>query len=164
MVIQTNGQRTSQPFPIMPECPTGIEVIALNKCIHKISIYLLNTAQLYVSNIPFDMYEDELLPLFASVGDICMFRLMMSFSGANRGFAYLMYVDRTASERALQLFDRCTVGPPGPRHRMFVQISANRCRLLLGNMHNNLHADAIYTMVQQLTQGQGVQSVGGICC
>lgn len=117
-----------------------------------------------MSNIPFEMYEDELLPLFASVGDIRMFRLMMNFSGTNRGFAYLTYADRAASELALQLFDRCPVGPPGPRHRLHVQISANRCSLLMGNMHKDLHADDIYAMLQQLTQGQGVKSVGDISC
>lgn len=40
------------------------------------------------------MYEDELVPLFENAGTIYEFRLMMEFSGDNRGYAFAMYTNR----------------------------------------------------------------------
>jgi len=47
-----------------------------------------------VGKIPRDMYEDELVPLFEKAGRIYEFRLMMEFSGENRGYAFVMYTNR----------------------------------------------------------------------
>lgn len=41
------------------------------------------------------MYEDDLVPLFEKAGRIYEFRLMMEFSGENRGYAFVMYTDRS---------------------------------------------------------------------
>ncbi|KAL4631369.1 hypothetical protein GN956_G15014 [Arapaima gigas] len=47
--------------------------------------------EVFVSRIPRDVYEDRLIPLFQAVGGLYEFRLMMNFSGQNRGFAYAKY-------------------------------------------------------------------------
>ncbi|XP_076005364.1 dead end protein 1 [Genypterus blacodes] len=47
--------------------------------------------EIYISQIPRTIYEDLLIPLFNSVGSLWEFRLMMNFSGQNRGFAYAKY-------------------------------------------------------------------------
>ncbi|KAF3837776.1 hypothetical protein F7725_009544 [Dissostichus mawsoni] len=47
--------------------------------------------EVFISQIPRDTYEDVLIPLFGSVGPLWEFRLMMNFSGQNRGFAYAKY-------------------------------------------------------------------------
>lgn len=47
--------------------------------------------EVFISQIPRDAYEDLLIPLFSSVGPLWEFRLMMNFSGQNRGFAYAKY-------------------------------------------------------------------------
>ncbi len=39
-----------------------------------------------MGKIPRDMYEDELVPVFERAGRIYEFRLMMEFSGENRGY------------------------------------------------------------------------------
>lgn len=38
------------------------------------------------------MYEDELVFVFERVGKIYEFRLMMEFSGENRGYVFVMYI------------------------------------------------------------------------
>lgn len=50
--------------------------------------------EVFVGKIPRDMFEDELVPLFETVGQIYEFRLMMEFSGENRGYAFVMYTNR----------------------------------------------------------------------
>lgn len=50
--------------------------------------------EVFVGKIPRDMYEDELVPLFDKAGKIYEFRLMMEFSGANRGYAFVTYTKR----------------------------------------------------------------------
>ncbi|KFP81083.1 Dead end protein 1, partial [Apaloderma vittatum] len=44
--------------------------------------------------MPQDVYENVLIPLCQSVGKLYEFRLMMTFSGLNRGFAYAKYSNR----------------------------------------------------------------------
>ena len=38
-----------------------------------------------------DCFEDELVPVFASVGRIYELRLMIEFSGTNRTYCYVRY-------------------------------------------------------------------------
>lgn len=56
--------------------------------------------EVFVGKIPRDMFEDELVPLFEKAGKIYEFRLMMEFSGENRGYAFVMYTNRWRSVTA----------------------------------------------------------------
>ena len=44
--------------------------------------------EIYCYRIPRDCFEDELVPIFASVGKIYELRLMIEFSGSNRSYCY----------------------------------------------------------------------------
>ncbi|XP_064527625.1 dead end protein homolog 1 isoform X1 [Pseudopipra pipra] len=73
-LVQINGQRRyggPPPGWVGDPPPAGTEV--------------------YIGKLPQDLYEDVLIPLFQSVGKLYEFRLMMTFSGLNRGFAYAKY-------------------------------------------------------------------------
>lgn len=51
--------------------------------------------QLYIGQIPRDVYEDQLIPIFEDVGQIWDLRLMMDpVNGKTRGYAFLIYVNR----------------------------------------------------------------------
>lgn len=50
--------------------------------------------EVFVGKIPRDMYEDELVPLFERAGKLYEFRLMMEFTGENRGYAFVMYTNK----------------------------------------------------------------------
>ncbi|KAL0970674.1 hypothetical protein UPYG_G00245550 [Umbra pygmaea] len=93
-MVQENGQRKfGGPPPGWdgPPPPRGCEV--------------------FVGKIPRDMYEDELVPVFERAGRIYEFRLMMEFSGENRGYAFVMYTTREGAQRAIHLLDNHEIHP-----------------------------------------------------
>ncbi|KAG7473066.1 dead end protein-like 1, partial [Solea senegalensis] len=61
--------------------------------------------EVFISNIPRDAYEDLLIPLFSSVGSLWEFRLMMNFSGENRGFAYAKYGSSSVAADAIRVLN-----------------------------------------------------------
>ncbi|NXW77683.1 DND1 protein, partial [Hirundo rustica] len=62
--------------------------------------------EVYIARLPQDIYENTLIPLFESVGKLYEFRLMMTFSGLNRGFAYARYGSLRDAQRAIATFHR----------------------------------------------------------
>ncbi|NXO72431.1 DND1 protein, partial [Phainopepla nitens] len=62
--------------------------------------------EVYIARLPQDVYEDTLIPLFQSVGKLYEFRLMMTFSGLNRGFAYARYAAPQDARRAIASLHR----------------------------------------------------------
>lgn len=67
-MVQENGQRKYGPMPNWgnaPEPDRGCEV--------------------FVGKIPRDCFEDEIIPVIEKIGPIYEFRLMMEYSGYNRG-------------------------------------------------------------------------------
>ncbi|XP_039557718.1 dead end protein homolog 1 isoform X4 [Passer montanus] len=62
--------------------------------------------EVYIARLPQDVYENTLIPLFESAGRLYEFRLMMTFSGLNRGFAYARYGSRQDAQSAIAAFHR----------------------------------------------------------
>lgn len=59
--------------------------------------------EVFCGKIPKDMYEDELIPLFEKCGSIWDLRLMMDpMTGTNRGYAFVTFTTREATQRAVQ--------------------------------------------------------------
>uniref|UniRef100_A0A3Q2DM25 DND microRNA-mediated repression inhibitor 1 n=1 Tax=Cyprinodon variegatus TaxID=28743 RepID=A0A3Q2DM25_CYPVA len=67
--------------------------------------------EVFISHIPRDVYEDLLIPLFRSVGPLWEFRLMMNFSGQNRGFAYAKYGTNALAMKAIQKLNGYMIEP-----------------------------------------------------
>ncbi|NXE44047.1 DND1 protein, partial [Ptilorrhoa leucosticta] len=65
--------------------------------------------EVYIARLPQDVYENTLIPLFESVGKLYEFRLMMTFSGLNRGFAYARYASPQDARNAIATFHRFQV-------------------------------------------------------
>ena len=55
--------------------------------------------------------QDELVPLFLSAGRLYQVRMMVEFSGANRGYCYLKYSNPTEAEAARVRLDSQQVRP-----------------------------------------------------
>ncbi|XP_054719025.1 probable RNA-binding protein 46 [Uloborus diversus] len=106
-IVQENGQRIMGPPPgwVGPPPPKGCEV--------------------FVGNLPRDTFEDKLFPLFATVGTIYQFRLMMDFSKSNRGFAFVTYTNKVDCQKAIDFLNTY----PIKRHRIGVMKSLDNCRL-----------------------------------
>nr|XP_010970103.1 dead end protein homolog 1 [Camelus bactrianus] len=58
-------------------------------------------SEVFIGRLPQDVYEHQLIPLFQRVGRLYEFRLMMTFSGLNRGFAYARYSSRRGAQAAI---------------------------------------------------------------
>ncbi|KAL4641795.1 putative RNA-binding protein 46 [Arapaima gigas] len=131
-MVQENGQRKFGPPPGWegPPPPRGCEV--------------------FVGKIPRDMYEDELVPLFERAGRIYEFRLMMEFSGENRGYAFVMYTSREAAQMAIHLLDNYEIRPG---KFIGVCVSLDNCRLFVGSVPKERSKEEIFEEMKKLTEG-----------
>ncbi|KAL2079338.1 hypothetical protein ACEWY4_025082 [Coilia grayii] len=132
-MVQENGQRKfGGPPPGWegPPPPRGCEV--------------------FVGKIPRDMYEDELVPVFERAGRIYEFRLMMEFSGENRGYAFVMYTTREAAQRAIQLLDNHEIRPG---KFIGVCVSQDNCRLFIGSIPKDKRKEEIQEEMMKVTEG-----------
>uniref|UniRef100_A0A3B5ABM9 Probable RNA-binding protein 46 n=1 Tax=Stegastes partitus TaxID=144197 RepID=A0A3B5ABM9_9TELE len=106
--------------------------------------------EIFVGKIPRDMYEDELVPLFERAGRIYEFRLMMEFSGENRGYAFITYTNREAAHRAIQTLDNHEVRPG---KFIGVCVSLDNCRLFIGSIPKDKKKDEIMEEMMKVTDG-----------
>ncbi|KAM7366634.1 hypothetical protein PAMP_016055 [Pampus punctatissimus] len=106
--------------------------------------------EVFVGKIPRDMYEDELVPLFERAGRIYELRLMMEFSGENRGYAFVMYTNREAAQKAIQMLDNYEIRPG---KFIGVCVSLDNCRLFIGSIPKDKKKDEIVEELKKVTDG-----------
>lgn len=125
--IQINGQRitTNETF---------------KHCLKAIR----NPTEVFIRRIPYTMYEDNLIPLFETVGIVLQFRLMMNYSGRNRGFGYIIYLDQNDGYRAILNLDNILVSS---WCRLQLCISRNLRRLWLDNVCDELDVNAVIGLI-----------------
>ena len=58
--------------------------------------------EVYCYRIPRDCFEDELVPVFSTVGKIYELRLMIEFSGTNRSYCYVRYTKQDEAREAIK--------------------------------------------------------------
>ncbi|XP_039608658.1 probable RNA-binding protein 46 isoform X1 [Polypterus senegalus] len=132
-MVQENGQRKfGGPPPGWegPPPPRGCEV--------------------FVGKIPRDMYEDELVPVFERAGRIYEFRLMMEFSGENRGYAFVMYTTKDAAQKAIHMLDNFEIRPG---KCIGVCVSLDNCRLFIGSIPKEKKKEEILDEMKKVTDG-----------
>ncbi|XP_020366157.2 probable RNA-binding protein 46 isoform X2 [Rhincodon typus] len=132
-MIQENGQRKfGGPPPGWegPPPPRGCEV--------------------FVGKIPRDMYEDELVPVFQRAGKIYEFRLMMEFSGENRGYAFVMYTTREEAQNAIKMLNNYEIRPG---KFIGVCVSLDNCRLFIGAIPKEKKKEEILEEMKKVTEG-----------
>ena len=84
-VIQVNGQRFIGP----PKELTNMEPSY--------------NFELFVKNLPRNWYESELLAYFSSAGFVYQIRLLMEYSGRNRGIAFVRYTSQEDFNQSLKM-------------------------------------------------------------
>ncbi|XP_054459925.1 RNA-binding protein 47 isoform X3 [Anoplopoma fimbria] len=131
-MIQENGQRKYGPPPGWNAAspPRGCEI--------------------FVGKIPRDVYEDELVPVFESVGRIYEMRLMMDFDGKNRGYAFVMYTEKHEAKRAVRELNNYEVRPG---RLLGVCSSVDNCRLFIGGIPKTKKREEILEEVSKVTEG-----------
>lgn len=106
--------------------------------------------EVFVGRIPRDCFEDELFPVFERTGTVFEMRLMMDFSGSNRGYAFVMYTTREGARRAVQELDNYEIRRG--KH-IGVCMSVDNCRLFVGGIPKTRTREEILAEMRRLTDG-----------
>ncbi|XP_025891523.1 dead end protein homolog 1 isoform X1 [Nothoprocta perdicaria] len=132
-LVQINGQRRyggPPPGWVGDAPPTGSEV--------------------FIGKLPQDVYEDTLIPLFQSVGKLYEFRLMMTFSGLNRGFAYAKYGSRHSAKVAVSALNNFEVRKGCS---ILVCKSTEKCELSMDGLAASLSRKHLEVLLQEAAEG-----------
>ncbi|NXS56074.1 DND1 protein, partial [Brachypteracias leptosomus] len=132
-LVQVNGQRrygAPPPGWVGHPPPPGTEV--------------------FIGKLPQDVYEDVLIPLFQSVGRLYEFRLMMTFSGLNRGFAYAKYGDRRGAREAIAALHNYQVKEGWP---IVVCRSTEKCELSVDGLAASMGRQEMEDTLRRVTEG-----------
>ncbi|NXY51148.1 DND1 protein, partial [Ceuthmochares aereus] len=130
-LVQINGQRRyggPPPGWVGAPPPAGTEV--------------------FIGKLPQDVYENVLIPLFQRVGKLYEFRLMMTFSGLNRGFAYAKYGNRHSAKEAIATFNNFPVREGCP---IVVCKSTEKCELSMDGLAESMSQQELEALLQQVT-------------
>ncbi|XP_072018114.1 probable RNA-binding protein 46 isoform X2 [Amphiura filiformis] len=105
--------------------------------------------EVFVGKIPRDLYEDELVPAFMKVGKIYELRLMMDFSGNNRGYAFVMYTNKEDAKKAVRMMNNYEI-----RKGRYLGVcpSVDNCRLFVGGIPKNKKRDEILAEIRKVTE------------
>ncbi|XP_074660883.1 APOBEC1 complementation factor-like isoform X2 [Tubulanus polymorphus] len=134
-MIQENGQRKYGGPP--PHWGEGQPVPAKG-------------CEIFIGKIPRDCFEDELVPVFEKIGQIYELRLMMDFSGSNRGYAFVMYTSRSDALRAVRELNNYEIRKG---RYLGVCLSVDNCRLFVGGIPKNKQRDEILAEMKKVTEG-----------
>ncbi|CAD1475401.1 unnamed protein product, partial [Heterotrigona itama] len=129
-LTQVNGQRKLGPPPGWTGPPPG------PKC------------EIFVGSIPRNYYEPDIVHIFGTVGTIYELRLMMEFSGTNRGYCFIMYTTEEEAARAVKELHHYEIYPG---KRLGVVPSANNCRLCINRLPRNLDSKSIIKRIYEMT-------------
>lgn len=119
---------------------------------HEKKINYLTGNQVYISNIPSQLTECDIMPIVRCFGDVFQLRLMMKINGENRGFCYVMYMReeyaRNAIKRWVKMIRKTPSNSQQKPHfptrlnksmfwgqQLIASISKNRKQLILGNIN-----------------------------
>ncbi|XP_064603831.1 APOBEC1 complementation factor-like isoform X2 [Liolophura sinensis] len=110
----------------------------------------LRGCEIFVGKIPRDCYEDELVPIFEKIGKIYELRLMMDFSGSNRGYGFVMYTNKEHAKQAVKELNNYEIR----KGRLLgVCKSVDNCRLFVGGIPKNKQRDEILQEMKKVTDG-----------
>ena len=131
-IVQQNGQRRYGPPKDWegPPPPRGCEV--------------------FVGKIPRDCFEDELVPVFENVGKIYEMRLMMEYSGHNRGYAFVVYRSPAEAKESVKVLNNHEIRKG---RTLGVCMSVDNCRLFVGGIPKKVVKEDIRTEMLKVTEG-----------
>ncbi|KPI93122.1 APOBEC1 complementation factor [Papilio xuthus] len=104
--------------------------------------------EVFIGRIPHDCFEDTLVPLFRRAGDLFEFRLMINFSGWNRGYAFAMYATEAEASNAIRMFNNYMIRPAW---LLGVCPSINNCRIYISRIPSTTPSADIVRLLYALT-------------
>uniref|UniRef100_A0A1I7ZQJ0 Heterogeneous nuclear ribonucleoprotein Q n=1 Tax=Steinernema glaseri TaxID=37863 RepID=A0A1I7ZQJ0_9BILA len=107
--------------------------------------------EIYIGQIPKEIYEDTIVPLFETCGTIYDMRLMMDpVSGRNRGYAFMTFIENNAAQEAVKKFNGHEIIPG---KALKVNVSVANTRLFIGNIPKSKSKDEILDELKKHTEG-----------
>jgi len=106
--------------------------------------------EIFVGKVPREMFEWELVPIFEKCGSIYELRLMMDFSGANRGYLFVRYSNCEEAKCAIRELNNYEIRPG-----KFIGVipSVDNRKLWISGIPKNRSADEICNEMSKLTDG-----------
>ncbi|KAL3316249.1 APOB1 complementation factor [Cichlidogyrus casuarinus] len=105
--------------------------------------------EVFIGHIPRDCLEHELMNVFAGVGRIYQFRLMMESPNCNRGFGFCCYTNKEDTRRAMEELNNFEIRPG---KTIGVQLSVDNCKLFVGGIPTNKKRDEILDEMKKVTE------------
>lgn len=109
--------------------------------------------EIFCSNIPINVLEGELIPLFERYGKIWELRLMMSLRNPKRnaGFAFVRFTSNESANEATEKLENYEIVPG--KH-LSVRLSQPNLSLFVGNIHRGLTREQIHEKISSRTDGK----------
>nr|XP_023019962.1 probable RNA-binding protein 46 isoform X2 [Leptinotarsa decemlineata] len=110
--------------------------------------------EIYIRNIPVDLLLQDILEFAIKAGNIYQIRILIEFSGYNRGYCFVSYFDVRSARKAVVLLDgeKINGSPIG------VTYSLDNHRLELLNVPKEINSEEVLQEVSKII-GNGLQSV-----
>ncbi|XP_057708653.1 dead end protein 1 isoform X1 [Corythoichthys intestinalis] len=109
-----------------------------------------SNCEVFINRIPRNTYEDLLIPLFSSVGPLWEFRLMMNFSGQNRGFAYAKYGSSEVAKKAIHMLHGHMLEPGV---HLLVYHSTEKKQLCIAELPVFTQEDQLLQVLRRIAEG-----------
>jgi len=106
--------------------------------------------EVYVTRIPRDCFENELVPIFSKIGPVYEHRLMMEHSGANRGYGYVRFTSGEDAKEAIKTLNNYEIRPG---RYLVVTRSVDNRRLWVNGIPKNRSGAEIRGEMARLTTG-----------
>ncbi|XP_039221350.1 APOBEC1 complementation factor isoform X6 [Crotalus tigris] len=106
--------------------------------------------EIFIGKLPRDLFEDELIPLCEKVGKIYEMRMMMDFSGNNRGYAFVTFCNKQEAKNAIKQLNNYEIRDG---RLLGVCASVDNCRLFVGGIPKTKKREEILAEMRKVTEG-----------
>jgi len=106
--------------------------------------------EVFVGKLPRDVFEEDLLPLAHKYGELVEFRIMLDYSGYNRGYAFLTFKKRSEANAALKGLNNFEIRSG---KLLGVCRSVDNCRLFVGGIPKSKKRPEIMEEMKKVSDG-----------
>ncbi|XP_070800999.1 APOBEC1 complementation factor isoform X1 [Pituophis catenifer annectens] len=107
-------------------------------------------SEIFIGKLPRDLFEDELIPLCEKIGKIYEMRMMMDFSGNNRGYAFVTFCNKQEAKNAIKQLNNYEIRDG---RLLGVCASVDNCRLFVGGIPKAKKREEILAEMRKVTEG-----------
>lgn len=106
-------------------------------------------SEVFIGRLPREIMEPELVPWLEQIGPIFQLRLMMDFSGSNKGFCFVKYYTEEQANLAVEVLNKKRLH----EQTVVVAKSVDNKRLVLNGVSTDTTEDYVRQVVQSMAEG-----------